>query len=284
MNERALDEAIRRGLPVAVMFGAHWCADCVALDVALTAVPDVFRGLTCLRVELARDGGDDELLRRLAILELPTVVWIAPDGVERGRVVGFTDLAGWRRQLERVRRGEQTLEALAAHAPDDRAGALALAEALLSRDAEAGLSALARLAAAADDTAAEALHRQGRYLHRARNEPEAAIPLWQSLYERFESHPHAPKARAWHAAAHAALGAPERGAAVFEARHQSRPRDASNVLVWASFCAEHGLEEQRARVQRAAMQTLSYARGIKRDQLENLVMNLSAPFVTKPAS
>jgi thiol:disulfide interchange protein DsbD len=105
--EDVLADAAARGRPVLIDFSADWCVPCHELDERTFTHPDVVRATASfvrMKVDLTRfDSPESQALRsRFAIAGVPTIVFLAPDGIEVGdaRVVGFLKPEPF---LERVR-------------------------------------------------------------------------------------------------------------------------------------------------------------------------------------
>lgn len=274
--EEALAQAAREGRRVALLLGASWCDDCEDLHRQVLGRPHaavLFAEAVRVYLDFDHDGAA-ALVERLAIVELPTLVVLRPDGAEAARVSGFERPGPW---LEAARAAlvadDEVAQLLAelARGTDDRALELELGERLLARSPEDGHARLERLAFGDDTLAARALFLLARYHHRARRDPGTARGYWRELALRFHHGPTAKAASHGYAHAQAELGRPELGAALLEARVARSPSPEA-VLDWASFVDEHPLAEARARVRAAALAVLERARGPQRDALEELVL------------
>lgn len=283
-EEISLDEARARadGRRVALKVGASWCSMCHDLDrtvIDTAAGRALFADLVCVRVD--HDGPlGRPIVERFAVLELPTLIVL--DGeVEVGRVLGYRTASKWIEEARAAIAASDPLPVLrAAHesAPDDPKTTLALGEALLSRAPDEGLALLERVTFTDGEEAAFALWLLGRYHQRVLADPNVARFIWQQLAECFPESPHARDALFWYAKAQAARGRPELGSAIFAAHVARDPKDAITVAQWARFCGRVGYEPARAAIREAAMKALASARGDARDDLEDLVMSLGAPF------
>ena len=109
-SELRLAQAARARAPVMIEFSADWCVPCHELDRSTFTDPSVVaaaRSFVRLRVDLTRyDSPESAALRkRFAILGVPTVLFLAPDGREVGpaRVVGSLGPAQFVQRLESAR-------------------------------------------------------------------------------------------------------------------------------------------------------------------------------------
>lgn len=272
-----LDDRLGGERRVAVKVGAAWCRMCDDLDarvLATAAGRAVFDGLETVAVDF---DASPALAKRLAILELPTVVVLRPDGLEVGRVVGFEDVDEWLAQARDAVVSDDPVPALreAAERGDARA-MLMLGEALLSRDPDEGLTWLER---ASWDEAGPGMHALwvlGRWHHRVCGDPSTARFLWQQLVLRYPRSEHG--GLWWYAKAQAELGRTDLGSCAYAAWIAERPDDAEAILDWARFSGRHAHEPARAAIRAACEVALASARGRDRDRLEELVMDLSRPF------
>lgn len=82
----ALAESARTGMPVLVVFGANWCADCKILDMAFregAAAPLVARRFKVVKVDVGRFDRNVDLAAAHGIAlksGIPAVAVLAPDG------------------------------------------------------------------------------------------------------------------------------------------------------------------------------------------------------------
>ncbi|HSQ36155.1 MAG TPA: cytochrome c biogenesis protein CcdA, partial [Candidatus Binatia bacterium] len=78
---------------------AEWCAACRELDEETFSRGDVQQGLSdyiLVKLDLTRSGPEKERLRKeLAIIGMPTVIFLDPGGKEIGRFSGFLDGTGF---------------------------------------------------------------------------------------------------------------------------------------------------------------------------------------------
>lgn len=274
----SLDELLGQGRRVAVKLGAGWCSMCDDLDrevLATEAGRAVFEGVATCGVDF---DAAPELVRRLAILELPTVVVLGPDGLEVGRVVGFSDPGSWIAEAREAVVADDPVPAMreGAAAGEPRA-MLALGEALLSRAPDEGVAWLERVSWGDDDLAMHALWVLGRYYHRVCADPRTARLVWQQLALRWPDQ-HSLQAVWWYGKAQAELGRVDLGSRASEAWAELCPGDARPITDWAIYAGRHGYDAARPAIRAAASAAAERARGDDRDQLEELVMNLSKPF------
>jgi thioredoxin 1 len=100
--DAAFERAREESKPVLVTFSADWCVWCKRLETT-TFTDAKVAGLLADEVvplELDVDGAGRELSNRFEIDPLPTVVVLASDGTELGRIVGYEPPASF---LESVR-------------------------------------------------------------------------------------------------------------------------------------------------------------------------------------
>ena len=183
---KPLDELVGRGRRVAVKLGASWCGMCDDLDREVLATPEGRAIFATLETCSADFDAEPELVRRLAILELPTVVVLDADGAEVGRVVGFAEPKDWMAQARDAIAAEDPVPALREGAARGEPKAmLALGEALLSRAPDEGVAWLERVSWGDDDAAMHSLWVLGRYFHRVCADPRTARFIWQQLVLRW---------------------------------------------------------------------------------------------------
>ncbi len=261
---------------VAVKAGATWCSMCDDLDAAVLATPAgraIFEGLETVSFDF---DAAPELAKRFAILELPTVIVLRPDGVEVGRVVGFEDADEWIALARDAVRAEDPIPTLRAEAASGAIGPmLALGEALLSRAPDEAVAWLERVSWGEGVAAMHALWVLGRWHHRVLGDAATARYLWQQLVLRFPDGDHG--GLWWYAKAQVELGRVELGSRAYEAFVARRPDDAAAIVDWARFAGRERHEPARAAIRAACEVALRRARGADRDRLEDLVMNLSRP-------
>lgn len=284
--EVPLDDALASAeTPVVIKFDASWCSMCVDLDrevLKTQAVDEVFGGMTGVRVDFDAPGAR-ALVERYAILDLPTVVVVDPEGNERGRVSSFRDRATWLADARAAAEAEDLVgdvEARLADDPDDRGLQVHLAELLLSRDPARAEATLERLAWGDDGVAAHALFLLGRYHHRVLNDPGTARFVWRELALRFGDLHTVRGAFWWYALAQADLGRVEVGAAALRERVRRQPESAEAVIEWGRFVGRTQHEPDREAVRAAAMKVR--ARGPERAQLDELVLQLGRGFDGEP--
>ncbi|MGE0787921.1 MAG: hypothetical protein AB7S26_19760 [Sandaracinaceae bacterium] len=278
----SFDAALRaaEGGRLALKLEAAWCSMCTHLDHDVLDTPTgeaLFGSMTRLAIDFDAPEAR-ELVRRYAILDLPTVVVVGREGRELGRVVGYSDSAEWvARARVAVSSDDPLAEARArvAERPTDPFARLALAEAQLSIDAGAAVPVLETLACTDDPKLApRALFVLGRYFDRALGDPKTALHIWRELATRYPAGDYAHGAALWYANAHAQLGAAEVGAEGLGQLAQRTPLRAATIIEWARFVGRHGIESHRQVVMEVAMRALNKARGHERDDLEELVLQL----------
>ncbi len=276
-EEGVLDDALGGERRVALKFGAPWCSMCDDLDrsaLSSAAGEALFAELETLRVDF---DAAPALAERFAILELPTLVVLRPDGLEVGRVVGFDGAKWWLAEARVAVRSDDPIPKLRAAAEEGAPKArLALGEALLSREPDEGVALLEGVSWGSGPAASQALWVLGRFHHRVRKDPATARFIWQQLALRWPGGDHG--GWWWYATAQAELGHVELGSEAFEAWVALDPKSVPAITEWARFCGRRGYEPARGRIREATMAALASARGADRDTLEDLVMILGQPF------
>lgn len=282
--EEALAEAGRRDGRVLVKFDAEWCSYCRTLDA------EVFQtrygaALTEDMIAVSFDFDDPDnraLVERYVVLGLPTVLVLAPDGTQVGRIQGYEGREQWLGEARRAKAASDPVPALRAAfeaSPDDPVAALRLGEALLVRgvpdEGEALLERVTWLRGeGADEASAEALFLLGRYHHRVRQDPRTARHVWRELATRHPGSGWAGGAWWWYAKAQAEIGQHAVGLAALRQRARDAPADASAVSQWASYVAEHDLDGDREAVSAAIEVALRTADAEAREELEEAARDL----------
>ena len=272
-----LADALGKERRIALKFGASWCGMCDELErLVLSGGPGraLFSELETRSIDF---DASPELSERFAILELPTVVVLQPDGLEVGRIVGFDDRASWVAEARAAVAADDPLPQLRAEAAEGSPRALRrLGEALLSREPAEGVALLERVSWLDGGEAEAALWVLGRFHHRVRRDPATARFVWQQLALRWPLGGHG--GWWWYAKAQAALGRVDLGSAAFEAWVAREPKHVPALTDWARFCGRHAYEPARDAIRAAVMSALGRARGADRDALEELVIQLGKPF------
>lgn len=272
-----LDEKLGGERRVAVKVGSEWCTMCDDLDAQVfgtAAGRAVFDGLETVGVDF---DASPQVAKRLAILELPTVVVLRPDGVECGRIVGFGSPDEWIAEARAAVASDDPIPALreAAEAGEPQA-MLRLGELLLSQAPDEATGWLER-ASWSDEVGSRALWLLGRWHHRVRQDPATARFLWQQLAIRSpEGKQHG--ALWWYAKAQAELGHVDLGSRAYEAWVAEHPDQVEAIVDWTRFAIANRHDTARAAIRSACEVALRKARGEDRDRLEYLVMDLSRPF------
>lgn len=276
--EEALAEAKGGERRLALELGASWCSMCSELERDVLSAPAgraLFGPLVTAKLDFDTSRG---FVERYAIIEVPTVIVFDADGVEVGRVRGYADEHGWLAAAEAAICAEDPIPRLRAAYAEDPSTGVPLGEALLSREPDEGLAILERTAWREDESGAESLWVLGRYHHRVRRDPATARWIWQQLGARFGGSPFAAESWIWYAKAQAELGRVDLGSHALESRARAHPEDAEGAREWARFAGRHGYEPARAAIREALQNAARRARGENRDDIENLIMELSRPF------
>lgn len=104
----ALAAAVRAGRPAVVDVYADWCVECVRMDRTVFSRPGVRRALAdiaALQLDVTDyDAADRTLLRELAVIGPPTILFFGADGRERRnyRLIGETDAEGFLDRLDKA--------------------------------------------------------------------------------------------------------------------------------------------------------------------------------------
>lgn len=195
--EEAQAAAKAAGKLVFVDVGAYWCPPCRKLDEEVFIRPEVGealgRGFVAVHVD-AEKGEGPELVARYRVQAYPTLLVLAAEGLEKGRIVDALAPAELLAALEEIARGGDVLKGLEAEVaarPEDLAARYRLgnAYALAARRAEAEAE-LARVIAGDPDNArglaAQAMVDRAAFLVAKQDgDPERAIALYRELQQKF---------------------------------------------------------------------------------------------------
>lgn len=246
-----------------VKIDATWCPGCRKLDEELLSKgPGVEIGKTRRAVKVDFDDqANRPIIEKYAILGLPTVLLLRPDGSEIGRIMGYESAANWLEKLGKLDAAADALpglEARFAKDADDPGLVLKLGKLLLNRGlrqrAIAMLERMSWLPKASDAQQAESLFLLGRYFHRVRRQPNVARHVWRELATRFPKSAWAGGAWWWYARAQAELGRHDLGVRALQSRFE-RSGEVSHALSWAAFVTKHSLKKHTAAV-KASLQAI----------------------------
>jgi thiol-disulfide isomerase/thioredoxin len=119
----ALATAAKEDKVVFVDFFTTWCGPCKKLDSTTWVDADVVSWLRANTVPIKVDAEEEaELAARYRVAAYPTLLFVGPDGEERGRLVGYHDAAGFLETAPQRLAGHTALEeieARLAESPDD---------------------------------------------------------------------------------------------------------------------------------------------------------------------
>jgi hypothetical protein len=240
--------------PILVKVDAAWCPGCRNLDREIFGSKlgsKVLEGRHALKVDFD-DQRNRPVIERYAILGLPTVLLLSPEGKEIGRVVGYPGSKKWLakfNEISSVGDGLAGLEDRFQKKSDDPAVVLRLSKTLLNRGlrkrAIALLETVSWLPGATDDQKAESLFVMGRYFHRVRRQPDVARHIWRELATRYPVNAWAGGAWWWYARAQAELGRHQVGQESLKSRYTvtKTPRHA---MSWAKYLIKHDLAANAA--------------------------------------
>ena len=195
--EQAQAAAKSAGKRVFVDVGAYWCPPCRELDEKVFTRPEVGAALNAGYVAVhidAEKGEGPDVVARYRVQAYPTLLVLAAEGLERGRLMDAMAPAELLTGLEEIARGGDVLaglEAAVRERPDDLEARYRLgnAYALAARRAEAEAE-LAKVIAGDPDNArglaAKAMSDRAAFLVAKQDgDPERAIALYRELQARF---------------------------------------------------------------------------------------------------
>lgn len=262
----SLDEALARAKAekknVLVEVYATWCGPCKRQAADVFDTDDglaLTRNLVSWRVDFDAEASRP-LMEKWAILSLPTVLFLRPDGSEIDRIEGYDDKAAFLKDAEARAQGLDPLPELekklaAAKKRGDDKESLPLSvevghRYLVRGEIQRGLALLDR-AAILDrrgklGAAEDALFLLGRYHSRVKRDFQAARAVWRELYTRFPSGKYAAAAAWWYAGALHELGEDPLALEVLGRRVEERPLDTESLDLLVSFVEEHGAGREQA--------------------------------------
>lgn len=247
--EEALVAAEAEGKTVLVDVWATWCAPCREQEAEVWDTAEgatLAEGTVPIRVDFDSEEGQ-ELKRRRNVLGLPTVLFLRPNGEEIDRIAGYEEREAFLAEARTLARGQDPLGNLIGdleERPGDPRLGLEVGARLLQRGmAEQGLSIFERIRKDHPETAeaAETYFLEGRYLHRVKEDPAAALPVWLRLARGYRHSPLRPAGISWALRAYAETGRVEEG---WTWARRLAAKDGSDG--WAAyFAATYALEHDR---------------------------------------
>jgi thioredoxin-like negative regulator of GroEL len=191
--EEALKKAKKAGKPIIVDFWADWCGWCHRLDRTTYADPWVARkAQDFVAVKVNTEGSRKELdvaLKYHVTSQLPTIVFLSPEGRQVGRLNGFQGPGQFPRTLDAALQAARAViswEEALARDPDDSGAYLALGNHLFEQEYFEDSRDMLKKAVARDSEAGPDEKRQARMLlamieHVSRNFSEAEKLLKEAL-------------------------------------------------------------------------------------------------------
>ncbi len=101
--DRAMERAREENKPVVVDFYADWCVWCKTLDSTTYKDPRVVEMLTskAIPLKIDVDHGGRALARQHRVSGLPTILIVAPDGRELGRIPGYLPASDFLAEIQK---------------------------------------------------------------------------------------------------------------------------------------------------------------------------------------
>ena len=267
--EEALAEAKAQKKNLVVEVYATWCGPCKQQNAEVFDTDDglaLTRNLVAWRIDYDAESSRP-LIERWAILSLPTVLFLRPDGSEIDRIEGYDDKAAFLKLAEARAQGFDPLPELEkklASLEDKRTLRERLSvmvevghRSLVRGDVRRGLSLLDGAAVLDADgrlgVAEDALFLMGRYHSRVKRDFGTARNIWRELYTRFPEGKYATTAAWWYAGALHELQEDALAVDVLERRARGRAKDVEALDLLVSYAEAHGAghAEAKERLERA---------------------------------
>jgi tetratricopeptide (TPR) repeat protein len=239
-----------------MLFTASWCPSCAELDAQVLSGPEgrALLGKGSLeKVDFDAPASRQQVLKS-AVTDLPTTVFLGPDGAEIDRIVGFEGKEAFLTEARAIlagRDGLHLLEDQLLRRPEDPGLLFQTGFKLLLRGREKeGLSRYDRILRLDPGNrsgfASKALLHRGRYLVRCKEDPKGAAELLGQAVRRFGTSRDGPALRYWHGWALCKAGRPAEAARALDDWAVEKGRSAQALSLAAELRRRCGHELPRA--------------------------------------